>query len=262
MLVDREGLWFRVLTTRYGVERGRLRVGGRRGSSWWRANVNIRDGEGGLGGGWFREHVLKKVGDGSDTFFWTDPWVEGIPLCERFGHLFDLAGNKSVSVAEMFALGWGEGGEAWVWRRQLRVWEEEMLGELHCSRCISAVDVSGYSYSRCCGRSHLTQSGSLEGLRTCMATLARQVTYKIKPGCTRHFIIGSSSLCVWMRSGSDTIRSLCSVHFFSRRLAGASLFYAARLASLHVGCVVREKSQIIQRLNKLITSHVGQDFIL
>ncbi|MCI36476.1 hypothetical protein A2U01_0057699, partial [Trifolium medium] len=29
----------------------------------------------------------------------------------------------------MSSLGWGAGGEAWVWRRQLRVWEEEMLGE-------------------------------------------------------------------------------------------------------------------------------------
>ncbi|MCI40586.1 hypothetical protein A2U01_0061819, partial [Trifolium medium] len=34
MLVDREGLWFRVLAARYGVESGRLRDGGRRGSSW------------------------------------------------------------------------------------------------------------------------------------------------------------------------------------------------------------------------------------
>ncbi|MCI57644.1 hypothetical protein A2U01_0078895, partial [Trifolium medium] len=29
----------------------------------------------------------------------------------------------------MSSLGWGAGGEAWVWRHQLRVWEEEMLGE-------------------------------------------------------------------------------------------------------------------------------------
>ncbi|GAU22739.1 hypothetical protein TSUD_138630 [Trifolium subterraneum] len=123
MLVDREGLWFRVLTARYGVERGRLRVGGRRGSSWWREIVNIRDGGGGLGGGWFREHVLKKVGDGSDTFFWTDPWEEGIPLCERFGRLFDMEENKSVSVAEMFALGWGEGGEALIF--QIGLWQPD-----------------------------------------------------------------------------------------------------------------------------------------
>ncbi|GAU25960.1 hypothetical protein TSUD_373610 [Trifolium subterraneum] len=121
MLVDREGLWFRVLTARYGVEKGSLRAGGRRGSSWWREIASIRDGGGGIGGGWFREHVVKKVGDGSDTFFCTDPWVDEIPLSERFGRLFDLTGTKSTSVAEMFSLGWGAGGEAWVWRRQLRV---------------------------------------------------------------------------------------------------------------------------------------------
>jgi hypothetical protein len=43
--------------------------------------------------------------------------------------LFDLAENKSSTVAEMFSLGWEVGGEAWVWRRQLWVWEEEMLRE-------------------------------------------------------------------------------------------------------------------------------------
>jgi hypothetical protein len=32
-------------------------------------------------------------------------------------------------VAEMFSLGWGVDGEAWVWRRQLRGWEEEELRE-------------------------------------------------------------------------------------------------------------------------------------
>jgi hypothetical protein len=32
-------------------------------------------------------------------------------------------------VAEMFSAGWEAGGEAWVWRRQLWVWEEKMFGE-------------------------------------------------------------------------------------------------------------------------------------
>jgi hypothetical protein len=68
----------------------------------------------------------KKVGDESDTFFWTDPWLGGVPLCER---LFYLAENKSNTVAEMFSSGWAAGGEAWVWRRQLWVWEDEMLRE-------------------------------------------------------------------------------------------------------------------------------------
>ncbi|GAU37415.1 hypothetical protein TSUD_361200 [Trifolium subterraneum] len=113
MLVERDSLWFRVLAARYGLERGRLCEGGMRGSMWWRELVRIRDGTGELGGGWFRENIMRKVGDGSDTFFWTDPWLDGTPLRERFGRLFDLAENKSVLVAEMFSLGWGAVGEAW-----------------------------------------------------------------------------------------------------------------------------------------------------
>ncbi|GAU49521.1 hypothetical protein TSUD_407540 [Trifolium subterraneum] len=127
LLVDREGLWCRVLAARYGVERGRLRDGGRRGSVWWREIARIREG-GQLGGSWFGEHVSKRVEDGSDSFFWTDPWMEGIHLCERFGRLFDLAGNKLCTVAEMFSLGWGADGDAWEWRRKLWEWEE-MLRE-------------------------------------------------------------------------------------------------------------------------------------
>jgi hypothetical protein len=127
--VDRGGLWFRVLTARYGVEHGRLREGGRTGSAWWREIVRIRDGVGGIRDGWFGEGVVRRVGDGTDTFFWTDPWVGGIPLCERFGRLFDLAATKSRTVAEMCGAGWEAGGEAWVWRRHLWAWEEELLGE-------------------------------------------------------------------------------------------------------------------------------------
>ncbi|GAU49006.1 hypothetical protein TSUD_406770 [Trifolium subterraneum] len=80
-----------------------------------------------MGSGWFKESVVKRVGNGAETFFWTDPWLVGRSLCERFGRLFDLAENKSCSVAEMFALGWEVRGEAWVWRRPLWEWEEEML---------------------------------------------------------------------------------------------------------------------------------------
>ncbi|CAJ2652040.1 unnamed protein product [Trifolium pratense] len=129
MLVDREGLWFRVLAARYGVERGRLRDGGRRGSMWWREIVSIRDGVGESEGGWFGEQVVRIVGDGSDTLFWTDPCVDETPLCERFGRLFALSETKLRTVAEMFSMGWGMDGATWVWRRQLRAWEEDMLRE-------------------------------------------------------------------------------------------------------------------------------------
>ncbi|PNX63657.1 cysteine-rich receptor-like protein kinase, partial [Trifolium pratense] len=121
--------WFRVLVARYGLEGGSLRAGGQRGSVWWRELVRIREGVGEPGGSWFSEHVSRRVGDGSDTLFWTDPWLDGISLRERFGRLFELAVTKSHSVAEMFALGWGADGGAWEWRRRLWAWEEEMLGE-------------------------------------------------------------------------------------------------------------------------------------
>ncbi|MCI85422.1 protein kinase, partial [Trifolium medium] len=49
----------------------------------------------------------------------------GVPLSVQFRRLFDLSSNKLVSVAEMCELGWEEGGAAWQWRRQLRVWEEK-----------------------------------------------------------------------------------------------------------------------------------------
>ncbi|GAU51437.1 hypothetical protein TSUD_413370 [Trifolium subterraneum] len=119
MLVDREGLWFRVLAAMYGVEGGRLREGGWRGSSWWREIARIRE-EGELGGGWFGEHVSKQVGDGSDTFFWTDPWVDGIPL-------------------------WVD-EEAWEWRRPLRVWEEEMLGD--CLSLLANLSLQAHTSDR------------------------------------------------------------------------------------------------------------------
>ncbi|KAK2440573.1 hypothetical protein QL285_011971 [Trifolium repens] len=101
------GLWYRVLAARY-----RWRQGEGWGSLWWREIVMIRDGVGGQGGGWFRESVVRQVGDGVETFFLTDPWLDGSHLCERFGRMFDLAANKSCSIVEMYSLGWEVGGGA------------------------------------------------------------------------------------------------------------------------------------------------------
>jgi len=51
MLVEREGLWYRMLVARYGQEGGMVREGGRWSSIWWRDVASIRDGGGGVGGG-------------------------------------------------------------------------------------------------------------------------------------------------------------------------------------------------------------------
>ncbi|PNX69167.1 cysteine-rich receptor-like protein kinase [Trifolium pratense] len=98
-------MWFRVLAARYGVERGRLRAGGRHGYVSWREISSIREGVGVSEGRWYGDHVVRRVRDGVNTFFWTDSWVDEVPLSERFERLFELAETKPFTVVEMFYRG-------------------------------------------------------------------------------------------------------------------------------------------------------------
>ncbi|PNX55797.1 receptor-like kinase, partial [Trifolium pratense] len=261
MLVDREGMWFRVLAGRYGVERGRLCEGGARRSTWWREMVRIRDGGGEIGGGWFREHVSRQVGDGSDTFFWTDPWVDGTSMQERFGRLFDLAENKSASVAEMFMQGWGAGGEAWVWRRQLRAWEEEMLGE--CQSLLLTISLQDHVSDRWVWQSDLDDVYTVplkasicawRLLRDRLPTKANLVTRGILSVAAHHCVSGCGEV--------ETVQHLflsCSTFGALWWSSSTTFFHAAHMARLRVGCVDRKKSQIVQRLSMFGASYVGQD---
>ncbi|GAU22999.1 hypothetical protein TSUD_98280 [Trifolium subterraneum] len=129
-LVDKTGLWYRVLAARYGEHAGRVREGGRNRSTWWKEIVRLRDAEGDEEEmGWFAAGVERRVGNGVDTLFWTDPWLGGVPLSVRFRRMFDLSQHKLRTVAEMRELRWGEGGAALLWRSQLWVWEEELVAE-------------------------------------------------------------------------------------------------------------------------------------
>jgi len=60
-------------------------------------------------GRWFADSVVRKVGNGADTYFWYDRWLDGVPFCVQFNRLCELAENKSSSVASMFSLGLEEG---------------------------------------------------------------------------------------------------------------------------------------------------------
>ncbi|GAU46970.1 hypothetical protein TSUD_143120 [Trifolium subterraneum] len=75
------------------------------GSTWWREIARIREGAGSTRGGWFGDCIVKKVGDGLDTLFSTDPCLGGVPLRERFRRLFDLSVYQSSTVADMSSLG-------------------------------------------------------------------------------------------------------------------------------------------------------------
>jgi len=117
---------------------------GRSVSSWWREITKIKDGVGEIDGGWFEERASKVIGDGTNTFFWLDRWAGDVPLCWRFARLFDLTTNEFSIVADMCALGWEVGGEAWSWRRRLWVWEEEMVEECRILFNNVAVHIASY----------------------------------------------------------------------------------------------------------------------
>ena len=106
---------------------GRLKEGGRDNSLWWRMIFVVRRGVGMGVGSWFEDNVLRIIGCGSTTFFWTDKWVGGVPLQVRFPRLFSLAENRWVTMAEMESRGWEDGGGAWEWRKRLLAWEEESV---------------------------------------------------------------------------------------------------------------------------------------
>ena len=78
------------------------------------------------------------VGNDVHTLFWTDRWVGEVTLSVRFSRLYLFPDFKGKSRADMLSLGWGEGGGAWKWWRQLFAWEEELVEE--CK--VVLVDVS------------------------------------------------------------------------------------------------------------------------
>jgi len=101
--------------------RGAVDGGGWEGSVWWKDIVAIRDGS------WFLDNHRLQVGNGADIMFWLDRWVGDVPLSVCFSRLYELCDDKLCTVAQRFARGWDAEGEAGKWRRQLWVWEEDLL---------------------------------------------------------------------------------------------------------------------------------------
>jgi len=134
--VDMEGLWYRVLKARQGEEGGQLKEGGRESSLWWRMLCGVCEGAGLGVGRWFDSNSRRVVGNGRNASFWFDRWVGDVPLRDKFPRLFDLAVDKEALVVDMATRGWGEGGNAWRWRRQLLAWEEESVRECVATKCV------------------------------------------------------------------------------------------------------------------------------
>nr|KYP42867.1 hypothetical protein KK1_035714 [Cajanus cajan] len=125
MLVEKNSLWVRIISSLYGVALHLPNGSGVKGSRWWVDLNRIEDGDL-VSNEWLSSNCCKVIGNGVDTKFWLDKWVgHGI-----LAHRFQIEINKNASIAEMFE--W-EGGVAkwkWSWRRRLLVWEQQLLNTL------------------------------------------------------------------------------------------------------------------------------------
>ncbi|KAL8479813.1 hypothetical protein ACS0TY_026671 [Phlomoides rotata] len=96
----------------------------------WLDSVEGKEGRG------VRQDVLRMVGEGRETKFWSDIWVGTESLGKTFNRLFRLSCQQEKNIGEMG--GWGESGWKWslIWRRGLRISEQVLLNELmlHLSR--------------------------------------------------------------------------------------------------------------------------------
>jgi hypothetical protein len=74
--------------------------------------------------------MVKKVGCGGGTRFWVDKWIGGGALAQLFPRLFSISCQKENLISQVG--GWTNDGWVWnlKWRRQLFIWEEELLSNL------------------------------------------------------------------------------------------------------------------------------------
>jgi hypothetical protein len=96
-------------------------------SIWWKditsigANLDIN---------WFSQGVVKRIGCGDHTKFWSHVWVGSATLQERFPRLFSLSLQNESTVAELRWVELGIMNWNLLWRRRLFVWEENLVYDL------------------------------------------------------------------------------------------------------------------------------------
>jgi hypothetical protein len=94
-------------------------------SRWWVDICNLdKDSN------WFVSALVKKVGSGNNTKFWSDIWVGEQPLRDRFPRLFGISNQKEDTIASMG--GWNDFQWVWnlEWRRQFFEWEQPLYQQL------------------------------------------------------------------------------------------------------------------------------------
>jgi len=77
-------------------------------SSWWNELMSI---EGAVGWNWFKNGVVRIIGDGDWSSFWKDIWVGTISFHNMFPRLFSMSAQKEAKFGDLWV--GGEGGFVW-----------------------------------------------------------------------------------------------------------------------------------------------------
>jgi hypothetical protein len=76
------------------------------------------------------EPISRRMGNGSDTLFWSSNWIGGTPLAVTFPRLFSLCNQKDNLVVDLLEVYEERRSWSFSWRRYLFQWEEELVKNL------------------------------------------------------------------------------------------------------------------------------------
>jgi hypothetical protein len=111
-------LWKEVLIARYGShilhQVDWSGVGTPSASLWWKNIISLEKAV--PGKNWLVDAVVRKVGNGRDTFSWSSKWIGVAPLAVAFPRLLSLSNCKDSVVADLLQFQ----GERRYWRLSWR----------------------------------------------------------------------------------------------------------------------------------------------
>ncbi|MCI02372.1 putative ribonuclease H protein, partial [Trifolium medium] len=130
-----QGIWREILLARYDSLFTSPHLGDRpsgfTGVSLWWKDVSLLGESTVTSSDWFSQGVSRRVGNGSETAFWFDPWLGvGVPLKNCFQRLFQVSEQCLDLVGDMGS--WVQGEWVWdfTWKKELSMEEFDLVQDL------------------------------------------------------------------------------------------------------------------------------------
>ncbi|GAU44350.1 hypothetical protein TSUD_129240 [Trifolium subterraneum] len=133
LLLPGNPLWKQVLVAKYGnhilnrVIWSDIRIPSL-ASKWWKDVCSLDKVV--ESKNWLGESIVRKVGNGFSTYFWSSNWIGEAPLLEVFPRLYSLSIHKDSMVRDFYVQEGGGWRWSFSWRRNLFQWEEDLVTRL------------------------------------------------------------------------------------------------------------------------------------